>query len=80
MLSDKSVLTAIVAVLVGIGAHFGLQLDDTTVASFVGVFALAIVKHALEAHGATAAATTAAANDNVPAAPTAPAAAPKAAA
>lgn len=57
MLSDKSVLTAITAVLVAIGAKFGLQLDDATTASFVGVFALAILKHAAEAHGATAAQT-----------------------
>ena len=57
MLSDKSVLTAITAVLVALGAKFGLQLDDATVLSFVGVFAAAILKHAAEAHGAVAAQT-----------------------
>lgn len=60
MLKDKSVLTAIVAVLIALGAKFGLELDTATVASFVGVFAAAILKQAAESHGSDAATTAAA--------------------
>jgi hypothetical protein len=60
LLSDKSVLTAIVAVAVALGARFGLALDNGTVAAFVGVFATAILKQAAEAHGSDAAAQAAA--------------------
>lgn len=55
LLASKKFLTAIVGTIVALGAKFGLQLDDSLVASFVALFASAIVGQGLQDHGSTAA-------------------------